>query len=218
MGLRWNRKSDTISAPCISLDAAADSKRKVLKSVASQYDVLNFQGPILNRARLFLHSLQNDNSISWDQPLDSDKLSEWKKICKQANDGSSVELKRFVGDRDGEYELLAFVDASKFIYAAVVYIKVVGSATMSFLAAKNRLVNKQLELKTIPSLELQAIALGVELLNDLNEELSGEKCVKPINIVDRKLYSDSMISLHWIQSYLINLTRCKSSRSSCLTA
>ena len=55
LGLNWNRNADKLSCVNLSLDATASTKRLILKSIASNYDVFNFSGPLLNRARIFLH-------------------------------------------------------------------------------------------------------------------------------------------------------------------
>jgi hypothetical protein len=78
---------------------------------------------------------------------------------------------------------------------------------VSFNAAKNRLVNRQLKTKTIPTLELQAITLGVEMLCDFKEDLSGNKCLLPINIIECELFTDSSISLHWLNSQTSTLEK-----------
>ena len=201
LGLQWDRVSDTISAPAIELCSDCKTKREILKSIASQYDVFNFHGPMLNRARLFLHSLQCDSSLGWDDKIDASRLSEWKNIVKQANAAESVQIPRFVGNRQDEYDLICFTDSSKSIYAAVIYIKNLKTGVVNFVTSKNRIVNKQMELKTIPVLELQALTLGVETLLDVKEELSGLKSISPIKICNLKLFSDNMIVLHWIQSF-----------------
>ena len=198
LGLDWNRASDSLSPRKISLNENADTKRKVLQTIASQYDTFNFQGPCLNRARLFLHSLQSSKNLSWDESFNSNLKHEWHKICKQANKTPPPEIPRMVGLRNDSYELVAFTDASKQIYAAVVYIRNLTNFSCSFLMAKNRLCNRQLELKTIPSLELQGITLEVEMLLDLKQSLSGPTCVVPINIAKLRLFTDSTISLFWL--------------------
>ena len=53
----------------------------------------------------------------------------------------------------------------------------------------------------MPSLEFQGITFGTKVLIDLFQELSGPACVNPIKIVDLELFSDSMVSLAWINSY-----------------
>ena len=201
LGMIWNRQTDTLSASPINLKREADSKRTILASIASQYDIFNLQGPCMNRARLFMHSLQCDKNLSWDAKLKPELCKEWQNICRQANDKPPIEIKRFVGDRNDSYKLLAFTDASKSIYGAVTYIKNTRTNEVSFLCARNRLVNAQLVMKTIPTLELQAVTLGVETLSKLREELMGSDCVIPINIVELQLFTDSTITLHWINSH-----------------
>ena len=46
---------------------------------------------------------------------------------------------------------------------------------MSFLPAKNRIVNMQLEEKSIPSLEFHALTLGVEIHMDFYKDFTGGK-------------------------------------------
>ena len=201
LGLQWDRGNDSFSASPINLDSKAKTKREILKSIASQYDIFNIHGPCLNRARIFLHKLQCEKTLSWDTKLDPSRLSEWSNISKQANNTPAIQISRNFGNRNDPYELIAFTDASKSIYAAVVYIKNVSTGKVSFVGAKNRLVNRQMQTKTIPTLELQGVTLGVEYLLDIREELSGSKCLYPIDIKCLKLYTDSTITLNWLTSY-----------------
>ena len=48
----------------ITLNPEADTKRTILKSIASQFDIYNYNMPVLNRSRLFMHSLQCDKTLS----------------------------------------------------------------------------------------------------------------------------------------------------------
>ena len=198
LGLQWSRTTDALSTKSLMLDGKANTKRLILKSIAGHFNLFSFTGPILNRARLFLHGLQCDSTIGWDSPLSEDLMHEWRKTCKQVNSSKDINIDRFVGRRDGSYCLIAFVGSSKEIYGAVIFIQDITSGKVSFLMAKNRLVNRQLSTKSIPALEFQAITLGTEILIDLYRELSGPSCVHPINILNLYLYSDSMVSLSWI--------------------
>ena len=67
--------------------------------------------------------------------------------------------------------------------------------------ARNRIVNNQLELKSIPSLEFNAISLGVETLMEIFRDLSGSGRLHPINITELHLYTESVCCLHWLNSY-----------------
>lgn len=209
LGSVWRRQEDTLSTKSINLDSKAHSKRSVLSSIASQYDVFGINIPCLNRARMFVHKLQCDPALGWDEKLDDAAQKEWVKIVKQTNSCSPFQINRAFGERTDAYELVVFVDASKHIYAAVAYLRNLHSNKLNFVQAKNRLVNRTLELKSIPSLELQAIVLGVELLNDLRKELAGSKCLFPINISGMKLFTDSSICLHWLNSYSYKLDKMK---------
>ncbi|XP_068247851.1 uncharacterized protein [Palaemon carinicauda] len=207
LGMVWNRLDDTLRTRHLQLDIGADNKRKVLKSIAAHYDVFGFTGPILNRARLFLHKLQCDGSFDWDMKLDDSLLREWKNICRQVNASPEIKIQRFVGRRNSQYRLVAFTDSSKDIYGTTVYIQEIDSLEVSFVLAKNRIVNKALSAKGIPSLEFQSIVLGSEVLIDLYKDLVGPACVSPLDIVELKLYSDSLVSLAWINSHVHKLEK-----------
>lgn len=129
----WDRVSDELYTRPISLNIAANTKRLILQSIASQYDVHNFNGPLLNRGRLFLHKLQCDRDLSWDQKLSTDAIKTWKNIARK--------FKRFIGRRSDAIRLIACTDASRDIYGNVVYIQNVESGEKTFVFAKNRLVN-----------------------------------------------------------------------------
>ena len=78
------------------------------------------------------------------------------------------------------------------------------------MLAKNRFAGKTLKAKGTPSLELQAILLGVETLANVKEELAGNACVNPIKFTDFKLFSDSSVCLSWIESYAKNFDKMNS--------
>ena len=203
LGLNWHRQRDVVFTCPINLDSNCDTKRRVLQSIAAQYDLFGFSCPLLNRARLFLHRLQCKKDLDWDSDLSSETVHEWKIICKQANASNVPEINRCVGDRNSLYRLVACVDASKEIYGVVVYIQDINTGQLSFIMSKNRLVSTQLETKSIPCLELLSISLGADLLVELYEELAGGDGIIPIKIQELYLCSDSFVALSWIQSFSI---------------
>ena len=206
LGLQWYRDSDCISTKPIFLDCKANTKRLILQTIASNYDLFNINAPMLNRARLFMQQLQSI-SLPWDENLESEKLKEWKLICKQANDTPILKIKRCVGERYNRYELIACVDANKSIIGAVIYLLNLDTNEISFIIGKNKLIGNQLKDKSVPCLELQAIVLGTQTLIDLKYELCGEICVSPLNIVSLRLYSDSLVALSWLNSYFTKLDK-----------
>ena len=209
LGLNWNRVSDEIFTRPISLNVTASTKRSILKSIAEQFDIFGFNLPLFNRCRLFMQRLQNQKGLGWDQPLNSQQLSEWRKIVKQCNAAPALKLSRYIGPRNGEYHLLTFTDASHDIFGCVIYLLHVETGKLSFISAKNRLVNSQLHHKSIPSLELNAINLGVACSMEIYNDLSGSSCLCPLNVTKIILASDSMCALQWLSSSSVNLDKMR---------
>ena len=206
-GLAWNRVTDEISTRAIQLNPVANTKRTILQTIAAQFDIFGFNLPLFNRCRLFMHRLQCQRNLGWDQPLTAEQLREWKNISNQLNNSPVIKIPRFIGNREGSYNLITFSDASKDIYGCVVYIQNIETGQISFLHAKNRMVNQQLGNKSIPSLELHAINLAIECAFDIYEDLSGSACMKAINIKDIVLFSDSLCALQWIYSSSLELAK-----------
>ena len=46
LGLTWNMEEDTLSPPKFNLDTSANTKRSILSTIATNYDVLNIGGPL----------------------------------------------------------------------------------------------------------------------------------------------------------------------------
>ena len=83
LGSVWNRVDDTLSTEKLTLNAHAKTKSDILSSIASNFDILGINSPILNRARLFLHRLQVSTELGWKDKLQDDDLREWRNICNQ---------------------------------------------------------------------------------------------------------------------------------------
>ena len=207
LGLTWDRVNDLLYTQPINLDGEANTKRSILKTIASHFDVYGFNLPILNRCRLFMHRLQCCKELKWDKVLNQDLLREWRNICRQANSSIPIKVARCVGRRESSYKLIAFTDASRNLYGTVVYLHDNETGTLSFLQAKNRMVCKQLKSKSIPALELNAIVLGVETLMDLHKDISGPDCIKPVKVTEIILFTDSICSLHWLHASSFKLEK-----------
>ena len=212
-GLEWNRMEDTLSTRPLRLNPEANTKRLVLQSIAENFDILNFNAPLLNRARLFMHKLQNEKTLGWDLKLADEQLREWRNISKQVNNSPSLHVERFLGKRTSKFRLISFTDSSQDIYGTVIYLKDLDTQEVKFYMAKNKFVNTQLKGKGIPSLEFQAIILGAECLIGIYKDLTGPNSIIPINIVELQLYTDSMVSLNWIDTHVNKLGKTQQKRS-----
>ena len=102
---------------------------------------------------------------------------------------------------------MAFSDASCEALGVVIFLKNLSSGKVSFLLTKNRLVGASGVKRSMPTLEFQAIALGVETMYEVYNSLCGESVVLPINILNLHLFSDSMACLHWIKQYSVQFTK-----------
>ena len=213
LGIKWNRLTDTFTTNRLHLNLEANTKRLILRSIHENFDPFNFNGPLLNRARIFMHELQTNRNLNWDTKLSDDLLKEWKNICKQVNSAPEISLKRFVGKRNGRFRLIAFTDSSKVMYGTVLFIQDLDTQEVNFLLAKNKLVCKTLQNKTIPSLEFHALVLGAETLVDTYRGLAGERAVVPVNIEELHVYTDSMICIDWINAYVNKFEKLYQKRS-----
>ena len=207
LGMNWDRVSDELSCCDLFLDPSSVTKRSILSSIAANFDLFGFNIPILNRARLFLHDLQIRKDLAWDDQLSPSEISQWRNIAKQFNNSPKISMSRSFGPRESRYKLLAFTDSSKQLYGTVLYLHNLDMERVSFVIAKNRMITSSLGTKTIPTLELQAISFGVEVLLDTFNELTGDACVVPINIVELELFTDSAICLAWLKSYNVDFSK-----------
>ena len=122
LGLSWCTASDKISLKKTLLDIKANTKRSIQASIASIFDPLGLQLPLLNRAKILLHVLQNNPNLSWDDPISPEDKKEWIKICNQYNQQSNVALPRCVGNYKDKYNLVGYCDSSGLIYGLVLYL------------------------------------------------------------------------------------------------
>lgn len=207
LGMRWNTETDCISTQKFSLNENANTKRTILRSIASNFDLYCINGPLLNRARIFMNSLMLQNKLAWDDKITTEEAHEWRNICNQLNSAERVSIPRYVGNKTDSYDLIVFTDSSKIMFGAVAYLFNRDTGNTSFIIGKNRIIGSKLCTKSIPQLELNSILLGAETALDLFNELCSSVCVMPINIVNIKIYSDSLVSLNWIQNYTCRINK-----------
>ena len=160
-----------------------------------------------------MHELQTNRNLDWDTKLSEDLLRTWGNICKQVDSAPDISIKRFVGRRDGRFCLIAFTDSSKVMCGIVLYIQDLETLEVSFLLAKSKLVGKQLQKKSIPSLEFHALVLGAETLVETYRGLAWERAVVPVKIEELQVFTDSMICIGWINTYVNKLEKLYQKRS-----
>ena len=102
------------------------------------------------------------------------------------------------GSRNSEYRLVACSDASKEALGCCFYLWDLKTNTCIFLAGKNHMVGRNLRTKSIPVLELVALAWATEVCMEFYKFLTGT--LEPIKIENIIIYCDSSISLCWVRS------------------
>ena len=200
LGLKWDKVWDNLRTKPFNLDRNAETKRSILSSIASQYDLFNYNGPIMNRAKLFLHKLQLDQDLGWDAKISDNLIKEWKNISIQVNNSPVLSIPRYVGSNKDEYSLIAFSDSSTNLIGTVIYIKNNNTKNINFVMSKNQIINKQLAVKSMPVKELQGILFACNTVIDLHKELSSDDNIDRIKITNIEIFSDSLVALTWINS------------------
>ena len=208
-GMMWDRTNDEICVNKISLNADATTRREMLASLNAVYDIYNVYAPVLLRARIFMQKLQCDQSLNWDTAVSENVQREWHNIACQANKTPVLTLERCVGPRDAEYELIVYTDASRQASGSVVYLRDTNTGKVSFMSASSKLLSQNMRKKSIPSLELFAISMGLEFVLDISDALSGPQVVTPIKITKIHLMTDSMVCLQWLTSYAHDFDKLK---------
>ena len=195
LGLTWFVKEDCLAINSQIKDEHIVSKLTVLRQIASVYDPLGLYSPVTLRGKLFLQGLWNQN-IAWDKHLSERDRIQWYGIHEDLKLLVNCQFPRHKGlDKKGstKYHLLVFCDASRYAFAAAVYLlqECQVQRRTDLIFSKTRLVpNKKI---TIPRLELLAALIGTRCMKFVENELKVAICQKHI-------WLDSQCVLNWIQS------------------
>ncbi|XP_045777259.1 uncharacterized protein LOC123875465 [Maniola jurtina] len=193
LGLDWHIKDDTLHLRTNKIINNANTKRGILKSVASYFDPCGFIVPTLLAAKILLQDLWK-MKIKWDSPLPKDIVEKWKDIQEDLEGVKEISLARcyMKNPQCNDFEIHCFTDSSTRAYAAVVYI--VGNDQKSFVIGKSRLVPiKDQENLKIPRLELLGVLIGSRLIQYVLKFID-------FNITKQILWTDSQIVIDWINS------------------
>ena len=205
LGVIWNYVTDEFSFKvkvdllCLT-DYSVDrgvkmTKRTLLSQVARFYDPIGFAAAFVIRAKIGLQELWQIG-LHWDDELPYDVKDKWIQLFKEMKELDRIGFKRcLVPPETPELPVLCvFSDASQEAFGACAYIRQKtkqGTYEVNFVAAKSRVAPlKQL---TIPRLELQAAVLASRVAKTIVKECT-------IQFADVKFFTDSSITLAWIQS------------------
>lgn len=128
-------------------------------------------------------------------PLTEELLKEWRRLKSATEEKVEFSIPRWYhSDGKEKARLVGFCDASTRAYSAVVYLRMGESdARIQFVTSKTRVCpTKAL---TIPRLELMSALLLAKLCHTVKEALQ-----EVISLKETTCFTDSKVSLHWIQA------------------
>lgn len=194
-GLKWDPTSDTLTfnqRPISPSYTHLITKREVLRESSKTFDPLGILSLVMIKAKLLLQELWQQK-IEWDEPLPSDLATSWTNSAKDFENATMTMLPRCQFSQQNtdhsRSHLHVFADASMKAYGAVAYL--CNCAETSMVIANSR----------VAQLELMAALTGATLANFVQEALKQRYTSLTV-----KLWTDSEIVLHWLNSKLFPTT------------
>ena len=204
LGTLWNFKTDKfhfrVAADLVKLNNSPShvqkmTKRMILSQVARIYDPIGFAAAFIVRTKIGMQRLWQ-LGLDWDDEVPLAVQETWISLLREIKELNTVSFERCltVVNAVEPPMLCVFADASQDALGACAYArqrKDDNTYGVKFIAAKSRVSPpKQL---TIPRLKLQAAVLASRLAKSIQEEST-------IQFKDIKFFTDSTITLAWIQS------------------
>ncbi|UYV64960.1 hypothetical protein LAZ67_3002566 [Cordylochernes scorpioides] len=195
LGLIWNATKDVFQVK-VQDTMDVKTKRQLLSVIAQFFDPLRIISPSI----ILLKILMQDAwklQLDWVDYLPDDIVNLWAQFKKEIGYLSQVMIPRYLAiipkEDEVRMQLHGFADASAKAYAAVCYLRceTQNDVKIQLLAAKTRVAS--LNAPTLPCLELCAAHLLSQLVDSI-------KLTLPFQIKETFLWTDSKITLCWIQS------------------
>ncbi|CAI6364889.1 unnamed protein product [Macrosiphum euphorbiae] len=198
LGISWNAQRDTFSFHVESSKVGETcTKRSLLSEIARIFDPCGWLSPLVIVAKIIMQHLWK-NKLDWDDPLPDTLIKWWSDHRSSYGALRFFDLPRHCNDEHTQvttYSLHGYSDSSEQAYAAALYLVSVfpdGKSSSHLVLSKTRVA--PLKTQSIPRLELCGATLLASLTKHLLEALS------TINIESVNLWTDSTITLQWIQS------------------
>ena len=196
LGIQWNVIRDEFQFDMREVAAVMENseptKRNVVSAAAKYFDPLGVVSPVTISFKTIAQELC-EARVDWDESLTGVLLTKWQNLLSMMRDVRSIVIPRCMCSLSFQSaRLVGFCDASLKAYAAVVYVKFESEAGVKFVAAKTRVA--PVGGMTIPRLELSSALLLSKLVDSIQTALKSELVLgNPV------CFTDSMVSLYWIQ-------------------
>ncbi|RWR99400.1 uncharacterized protein B4U79_13499, partial [Dinothrombium tinctorium] len=195
LGICWDLENDWLTFNVENviefIQMKKDTKRSVLQASSRIFDPLGFLSPYTVQVKVLFQCLW-EKGIQWDEELTDDLRSKWNEWCSQLHLLRSIKVERCLKVTNASStELHIFCDSSIFAYGAVAYMRCEYEnckVKTTFVMSKSRVA--PLKKMTLPRLELMGALIGARLAKYLNKLFQNKRI---------HLWTDSMITLHWIR-------------------
>ena len=191
LGTLWNKAHNTLSIDfktCLKVNKPL-TKRKIISTINSIYDVLGLGSPVTITAKL-LFSEVCLLKLHWDMEVPAEIQREWKSWTDSLQKAPTLTVPRCVFKHNRtHFEIHGFADASKVTVCAALYIVSYQDSIpvdQNLLPAKSRVTPREL---SIPRLELVAAHALAKLENNVSRALASFPITAYHNWVDSIQYS-----------------------------
>nr|CAD2188322.1 unnamed protein product [Meloidogyne enterolobii] len=167
-GIKWNLEKETLSIEFPKIENFK-TKRQLLSTIAKVYDPLGLISPALIPAKLLMQKIVEDN-YKWDDRINDEyyqKLINVLQTWQENGQPIKIFFPRKLNFWDlKNHEFHCFTDASGVGFGCAIYVRAEAErAHLIFAKSLLKPARLQLTEATIPRLELQALTLGVKVLN-----------------------------------------------------
>ena len=172
LGVVYNPSEDRFKITSPTKEFAR-TPREILSLVSSVWDPLGFVSPFVVRGRVFLQELW-PLKLDWDHVVDEERLQVWAKFEQEARSLDELTFPRCYRRQKevaNDFQLHVFSDSSAKAKCAVAYYRFVyesDGVDVTLISARTRVT--PMKKQTIPSLELDALRMGVNLATTISEE------------------------------------------------
>ncbi|XP_062540858.1 uncharacterized protein LOC134208912 [Armigeres subalbatus] len=195
LGVAWETGTDCLRIDIPTLREEEHwTKRLIFSTIAQLYDPLGLVSPVVAWAKIQMQHLWLV-SVGWDDKIPYEICGNWKDFYEQLPLLQSFKVPRCVFvPQSTNFHFHVFCDASEAGYGACIYARSTngeGEHILQLIASKSRVA--PIKRLSLPRLELCAALLGAKLYARVSAALrmEGTPC---------HFWSDSTVTLHWIQS------------------
>ena len=171
LGLWWV-SSDDVFRIRFNINPSGNTKRQLLRTLASIFDPIGFFVPVTLIAKVLIQEVWRGN-FDWDDELPSVLTEKWKRWITSFEKCPQINIHRCLTPVDGYWsraDLHVFANASESGFGAVSYLRFETNyeVMISLIMAKSRVA--PLKLVTIPRLKLCAAVMATRLAATIQQE------------------------------------------------